>query len=1140
MLWNRTNRPVWLRCAVGVLAAIIAAAIRLQFFEILELRVTFLTFYPAVAVAALYGGLGPGLLATVVSAALADYFWMEPVGSFAIASSADLISMAVFLASGALISYVAEAAFSAQARARTIEVQAKLAVEQQFHLFVSEVKDYAIIMLDTAGCVVSWNMGAEQIKGYQADEIIGRSHSCFYTPEDNARGWPGQLLDRAASVARVEDEGWRVRKDGSRFWADVVVTALHDKGGSLRGFSKVTRDITERKRAEALLQRQAELLHISHDAIIVWQIDGGIETWNKGAEELYGYSKEEAVGQVTHDLLKTIHPKPWTNIETTLRERKSWEGELKHRTREGREVIVSARHQLVYGTDGVERVLETNRDITDRRQAEEDVRRQREWLRVTLTSIGDGVIATDASGLIIFINPVAEALTGWQVEEAVGLPVQRIFRIINEKTHEPLADIVEHVLREGIVVALANHSTLVSRDGREVPIEDSAAPIKDDTGKISGAVLVFHDVTERRRAREALRASEEHYRSLFDNMLNGYAYCKMHFEQDRPIDFTYLDVNGAFETLTGLKGVVGRKVSEVIPGIRQSDPELLELYGRVALTGIPERFETYVASLGMWFSISAYSLRKEHFVAVFDVITERKRTEESMRESEARFRALVQASSDVVYRMSPNWDQMHQLDGRDFISDTETPSNSWLQKYIHPDDQSLVRATINEAIRNKSIFELEHRVMRADGSLGWTFSRAVPLQDKNGEIVEWFGAASNITERKQMEEELRESQQKNEFLADIIRIGSQPFVVGYPDGRLGVVNSAFEHLTGYSSDELQSIDWAIDLTPAEWLPLERQKLEEQILTGKPIRYEKEYIRKDGSRVPIELLVHLVKDSDGRPQYYYSFLTDITERKQMEEELRNSRDDLELRVRERTAELKAYMAKIEQSNQALQDFASIAAHDMKEPLRKVIAFGSMLRQKYEDPLGETGNDYLNRMLGATERMQSLLAGLLDYSRVTTASKPFKEVDLSDIIGEVISDLEVRIVKTGGKVHIGSLPVISADPTQMRQLFQNLIGNALKFHKPGKKPTVRVSSECNEDSGCEIVVEDNGTGFDEQYREKIFAPFQRFHARSEYEGTGMGLAICKKIVERHGGSITAKSTPGAGSQFIVTLPVRSRMN
>ncbi|MFZ0943157.1 MAG: PAS domain S-box protein [Syntrophobacteraceae bacterium] len=1065
MLWNRTNRPVWLRYAVGVLIAIIAAAIRLQFLEILELRATFLTFYPAVAVAALYGGLGPGLLATVVSATLADYFWMEPVGRFAIASSADLMSIAVFLASGALMSYLAEAAYRAQARARTIEVQAKLAVEQQFHLFVSEVKDYAIIMLDTAGCVVSWNMGAEQIKGYQADEIIGRSHSCFYTPEDNARGWPGQLLDRAASVARVEDEGWRVRKDGSRFWADVVVTALHDKGGSLRGFSKVTRDITERKRAEALLQRQAELLYLSYDAIIVWQIDGGIETWNKGAEELYGYSKEEAVGQVTHDLLKTIHPDPWPQIEAKLRESKSWEGELKHRTREGREVIVSARHQLVCGTDGVERVLETNRDITDRKQAEEDVRRQREWLRVTLTSIGDGVIATDASGLITFINPVAEALTGWQVEEATGLPVQRIFRIINEKTREPLADIVEHVLREGIVVALANHSTLVSRDGREVPIEDSAAPIKDDTGKISGAVLVFHDVTGRRRAREALRASEEHYRSLFDNMLNGYAYCKMHFEQDRPIDFTYLDVNGAFETLTGLGDVVGRKVSEVIPGIRQSDPELLELYGRVALTGIPERFETYVASLGMWFSISAYSPRKEHFVAVFDVITERKRAEAALQESQNRLVAELAAIK-----------RLHQI-GTRFIRNGEL--------------ENVLQEVVDTAIAISGSDMGNMQLLDNSGKLKIVAHRGFeqPFLDFFNSVHEGQAACGTALKERQriIVEDIAES---------AVFTGSPAREVVLASGARAVQSTPLVSRSGH-------------------------------LLGMLSTHYKTQRRPDERDL---LFIDMLSQQIG----------DMLERMHMEEGLRKSHDELELRVQERTAELNAYMAKLEQSNQALQDFASIAAHDMKEPLRKVIAFGNMLRQKYEDPLGETGNDYLNRMLGATERMQSLLAGLLDYSRVTTASKPFKEVDLSDIIGKVVSDLEVRIVKTGGEVHIGILPVISADPTQMRQLFQNLIGNALKFHKPGEKPTVRVSSECNEDSGCEIVVEDNGTGFDEQYREKIFAPFQRFHARSEYEGTGMGLAICKKIVERHGGSITAKSTPGAGSQFIVTLLVRSRMN
>jgi signal transduction histidine kinase len=200
---------------------------------------------------------------------------------------------------------------------------------------------------------------------------------------------------------------------------------------------------------------------------------------------------------------------------------------------------------------------------------------------------------------------------------------------------------------------------------------------------------------------------------------------------------------------------------------------------------------------------------------------------------------------------------------------------------------------------------------------------------------------------------------------------------------------------------------------------------------------------------------------------------------------------------------------------------------------------MLRQKSGDSLGQTGKDYLDRMLNATERMQSLLWGLLDYSRVATAVEPFKEVDLSDLIGEVISDLEVRIVRTGGEVHVGDLPVVSADPTQMRQLFQNLIGNALKFHKEGEKPIVRVHSISNTDSACQIIVEDNGIGFDEQYLERIFVPFQRLHGRSsQYEGTGMGLAICKKIVERHGGSITARSARGQGAAFTVTLPAKQQ--
>jgi len=221
------------------------------------------------------------------------------------------------------------------------------------------------------------------------------------------------------------------------------------------------------------------------------------------------------------------------------------------------------------------------------------------------------------------------------------------------------------------------------------------------------------------------------------------------------------------------------------------------------------------------------------------------------------------------------------------------------------------------------------------------------------------------------------------------------------------------------------------------------------------------------------------------------------------------------------------------NEELQDFASIASHDLREPLRKIQSFGDMLKRKYGTSLGKEGEDYLDRMQSAAKRMDTLLQGLLAYSRVASNAQPFAPVDLSFLIDEVVDDLEVRIMETGGTINKGGLPTIDADPSQVRQLFQNLIGNALKFCE-GKAPVITIGSETVDSKLHRITVEDNGIGFNEKHLDRIFAPFQRLHGRSEFEGTGMGLAICKKIVERHGGTITAKSTPGEGSTFIITLP------
>ncbi len=280
----------------------------------------------------------------------------------------------------------------------------------------------------------------------------------------------------------------------------------------------------------------------------------------------------------------------------------------------------------------------------------------------------------------------------------------------------------------------------------------------------------------------------------------------------------------------------------------------------------------------------------------------------------------------------------------------------------------------------------------------------------------------------------------------------------------------------------------------------------------------------------------LRDEHGAVAGTVHVARDITERKLMEEELRKSHDELEARVRERTAELARAVAKLELINQELQEFAFVASHDLQEPLRKIQSFCDLVMRSNLDKVDEKGKDYLTRMREAAKRMQQLLKDLLNYSRVATQLEPFQPADLKAIIAEAAELFEDKIRKIAGKIDISEMPVIEVDSSQMARLFQNLISNAVKYARP-QGLLIRVYSETH-DSFCRIYVEDNGIGFDEKFLDRIFSPFQRLHGRSQYSGTGMGLAICRKIAERHSGGITAKSAPGKGSTFIVTLPVKQK--
>lgn len=244
--------------------------------------------------------------------------------------------------------------------------------------------------------------------------------------------------------------------------------------------------------------------------------------------------------------------------------------------------------------------------------------------------------------------------------------------------------------------------------------------------------------------------------------------------------------------------------------------------------------------------------------------------------------------------------------------------------------------------------------------------------------------------------------------------------------------------------------------------------------------------------------------------------------------------VEEQVAQRTAELRKTAEALRRSNESLEEFAFIASHDLQEPLRKVRGFGEMLESETNGQLSDEQRGHIHRMRNAADRMQALITGLLEYSRVTTQSQPPQPVNLTEVARQVREDLELRIRQSGANVEIDDMPTIEADPIQMRQLFQNLISNALKFHRSGVSPHVQVRAQRLATDRCRIEVEDDGVGFDPNEIERIFKPFQRLHGRGAYDGTGMGLALCKKIAECHGGSITAQSSPGEGSTFIVTLP------
>jgi PAS domain S-box-containing protein len=753
---------------------------------------------------------------------------------------------------------------------------------------------------------------------------------------------------------------------------------------------------------------------------------------------------------------------------------------------------------------------------------------------VTLASIGDAVIATDTQALVTYLNPAAEALTGWPLADAVGRPLAEVFRIVNEQTEQPVEDPAAKVLRLGTVVGLANHTALLACDGRKTPIDDCGAPIIDERGAIAGVVLVFRDVCQRRRAEkaEAVRRTNERMELAVRGSNVGI------WELDMP-DGDFRHGRGYYvnfwEQLGFAPSSSPTDVESGMASVHPEDRDLLETAIRRYLTGETNAFEIenrvrHKDGSDRWMLTRGVAVRDaegkpNRFVGIAVDITDRKRAEEALAQerhllvaSEKRFRTFVDHAADGFFLQEQETARVLDVNRRACESLGYTRDELIGMTPLDFDADvtpALIEGRIRKLFSGEMIaFESRHR--RKDGTVFPVEIRGKAFwEGSRGFIV---SLVRDMTERKWAEQAVRESEERFRTLAE-----SLPHMVWTcePDGTPDYLNARHTEFTGLTLDQLRGRDWRLNLHPEDGARV-HEMFSRSIVTG--ARFEAEYrVRRADGAFRWQLgKVLALRDDSGRITKWFGSSMDIDDQKRAQEALREAKEAAE------------------SANHAKDEFLANVSHEIRTPMNAIIGMTDLV---LDTPLTEDQRRCLKAVKSGADNLLGIINDLLDFSKIEAGKMELAPADFSlrGAIGETLRALAVRVHKKGLELisHVEpDVPdALVGDTDRLRQVLLNLVGNAVKFTEEGEV-VVRVEVAADPAPEGEVAlsftVSDTGIGISQDKQERIFRAFEQEDTSTtrKYGGTGLGLTIAARLAALMGGKITVQSEPGQGSIFAFT--------